>query len=232
MDRPHPPTPRRLRRALAAGDSPLSRAAVQASVLLVCLCLVPALSRALDDTFTELLHRALAAPESMSVGRLGAAVLTLLWPLVAAGAATAVAVTLVQTRGTVTFRRTAGARRGLRGYDAWRGLVITGALLLTSLYLLATSGLDLGHAASLEVRAFPALGLVANRAVQGICGVLLGFAAMDVVVKQRAWRGRLRMSSRELARERRDDEGAPEIKRARQRAEGDLAREAPPPGTG
>ena len=235
MQKTHPPTRRRTERALREGDSPISLAVVRAGALLVFALLAPAAAGALKARFQILLRAALSKPESADPGRLATEVLLVACPLVAAMAVTASAVGLIQTRGVATWGKAAprfdrmspGSNltrlwSGLSIYEALRGLVVTGVLLLAATRSLMVTAPDLASVVSRESAGLGAAGTLGTRLLFASVLALLGLAAVDIAVKRAAWRQRWRMSARDIIDERRESEGDPEVKRARRRAHAEL----------
>lgn len=209
---------------------------VRAAAFVVFALLVPSAAGALSARFRELLQAALAKPDSAVPTGLGKDVLLVAGPLLAAVAATALVVGLIQTSGGLTWRRGTGTRSepifaspwsGLRAYDAGRGVVVTLGLLAVAAQAVRVVLPRL--AGTLDGKAPPlaAASALGERLLWSAALVMVVLSVLDVAVRRSAWVARWRMSSRDVQEERRESEGAPEMKRARRRAHEDLVE----PGT-
>ncbi|HEX7669630.1 MAG TPA: EscU/YscU/HrcU family type III secretion system export apparatus switch protein [Polyangiaceae bacterium] len=237
MDKTHAPTPRRLRRALEEGDSPLSLPLVRAGAFVMFALLAPSAARALSARSRELLLTALSKPELARPTLLGKDVALIAGPLLAAIAGAALVVGLIQTSDV--FRWGRGARSsgafaspwsGLRAYDAARGLLFTCGLLLVATHAMRVLLPRLATTLDSEPSPLTAAGALTERLLWPAAIVMATLAVLDVLVRRSAWIARWRMSPRELQEERRESEGAPEMKRARRRAHEDLERGTTRPG--
>ncbi len=223
-----PPSPARLRRALASGDNPLSPSSVRVGSLVVAVALLPALARVVSTRFADTLHAALAAPEKADAASVVSDVAWLVAPLLAAAGAAAFAVGLVQTGFAITPRRAApiAARffDGVRLLDVARAIALAGLVFAGGWYvvraLLPGLGTHIGKSAALLGDSGDAVSRVAWTSI-ACAGAL---AAADVVLRRAVWLRRLAPSPEEQKRERRETEGAPEVRRARRRAHEDLTR--------
>jgi flagellar biosynthesis protein FlhB len=226
------PTPRRLRRARAMGDSPVSHALGQALALLVAVLLAPAALAACAARAAALLRSALAGiPFLAPAPTLALEVVSLAAPLLLAVAAAALVVGLVQTGGAVSATRlnpdlsrldpVAGLRNLFRA-DRFVALLRAGlATLLAGAIayrLLAAHAADVTETAG-DVRSVAPLALVLGRSL-GLWVALFGIALglVDLLVVVRLWRGRHRMTRDEVRREFREAEGDPEVRARRRRA--------------
>src|SRR5581483_9103152 len=135
-----PPSPARLRRALAAGDNPLSPFSVRVASLVAVAALTPALARAVFARFDEALRAAMSAPEKVAPSSLAADVAWLVAPLLVAAGAVAFAVGVVQTGLAITRRPLPPVASRLfsaqRLVDALRHAVFAAALVGVSAYTL------------------------------------------------------------------------------------------------
>jgi flagellar biosynthesis protein FlhB len=225
------PTPRRLRKARAEGDHAVSQPLVAALGLALLAALIPGAGRAVASELQTLLRRVLLEPTPPPALELLRPAIALSLPLLGVAAAAALASGLLQTGGGLSLKplrwdwqRLNPARRfeelgsGAGVFAALRLLV--GVALLGGLTFVvvkdAASALPgaLGDASS------------AARLCAALCSRLLGLGAalllalgvLDWLAVRARWLARHRMSHEEVARERRENEGDPELKRLRQRA--------------
>lgn len=222
-----PPSPARLRRALAAGDTPLSTFSVRVASLVVAATLLPALGRAVGARFGEALRAALAAPEKADPMSLSTDVAWLVAPLVAAAAATAFAAGFLQTGLTIT--RPTPPPLWARLLDAtrlvdWGRTVALAAVAVALVWsglraLLPAVAAHLGRSDAL----LDDTGKAAGRIAWTTLAFAVALAGADVALRRAAWLRRLAPSPEEQKRERREAEGAPELRRARRRAHEELA---------
>jgi flagellar biosynthesis protein FlhB len=226
------PTRRRLRRARDEGDAPISHALTQAFGLLVAVLLLPAGLAACAERAATLLRSALAGTPTAAPERtLALEVVMLSAPLLCAVAGTVVLVGLWQTQAAVSAARVtprferldpvAGAMalfRPERLFSVARALVTAGATAALAYWLLrrhapdvvaATGSADIVAPLTLELGRSLGLGVA-------LIGVVLG--VVDLVIVERSWRRRHRMSKDEVRREFREAEGDPEVKAKRRRA--------------
>jgi type III secretion protein U len=239
-DKTEQPTPRRLRKAREAGDSPLSGALVQSAGFIAALAVAPAAVAALVARTGSLIHSALTEPLPRSVaGLLAREVIWLSAPMLLAAALGAALVGLVQTGGIVATRRIAPdlarlnpatSLGNLLGWPRLLGLLralvaalLIGYLAFTTLRdhaadLAGTLG-SLGHGVTVAA-------VLLERLAWSAALVSLGLAGLDWLVTFQAWQRRLRMSKDEVRREHREAEGDPELKAARRRAHEEALRGA------
>jgi flagellar biosynthesis protein FlhB len=219
MERPFPPTKRRVERALSEGDVPLSRFAVRTAVFAAALLLVPGAVRALAARFDELLTTAVRQPSTTRLDVLFEA-RTLALPLLAALAGVTAAATLLQT----------GARRGGRHLrpdevaivKLLRAGLLAGLLVLAVTVFVRASGRDLRDAMDPKAT-LVVTGTIAERAFW-LLGIALGLvAAADIVLTRAAWLSGLRMSRQERLEEQRASEAPVAVRRARRRAFEEIA---------
>ncbi|HVW26128.1 MAG TPA: EscU/YscU/HrcU family type III secretion system export apparatus switch protein [Polyangiaceae bacterium] len=228
MPETRPPSPARLRRALAAGDTPLSPFAGRVASIVTAAALLPALAKAMSARFTEALRAAVSTPEKVDAASLATDVAWLVAPLVAAAGAAAFVVGFVQT-GLAVARPAAAPLRS-RLFDAFRAVDAARTLLFAAIALsgvwYALAGIfpalaaHIGRSDALLADSGNAAGRIAWTSIM----VAVALAAADVALRRAAWLHRLAPSPEEQRRERREAEGAPELRRARRRAHEELAR--------
>ncbi|WP_394850631.1 EscU/YscU/HrcU family type III secretion system export apparatus switch protein [Pendulispora brunnea] len=231
------PTPRRLRKARAEGDSGASSYAAGSLGFLAAVMTAPAAAYALKDWAVEALRRAIGRageidPQvSLDAWAVGRPVLLYAVPLLVVAAATAVTATVVQTGGVMTAKRLAPELRRINVLEGARhlfsrehaftvGRAFFSAALIGSF---AYAGLR-AHAADMAALAgrvpyiAPAGATIALRLARSAAVLGLAVGALDLVVRRRFWLTRLRMTKSEVERERKESEGDPEWKAARARA--------------
>jgi len=228
------PTPRRLRRARAEGDSPVSAALGQSVGLMVGVLLVPgalvATAAYARARWTSTLAPGAALPTG-AVESLPLEVATLCAPLLLAVGATSLAFAWVQTGGVVSFGRISprlerldpvqgfkNLFRGERLFALVRALVASALVATLSVTLLRNHAGDVAAAAGNERAVGPLVGALGNRLGVLVALVGIGLGLVELVVAHRAWRSRLRMTKDEIRREYREAEGDPEIRAKRRRA--------------
>lgn len=235
MEKTHAPTPRRLRRALEEGDSPISLPLARAGSLVVFTLLLPSAAAALGARFQELLRAAVSRPEAAGPIRIAGDVALIAGPLLSAAALATLALGLIQTHGVVTLGQRKGVSlggglarlwAGLGGYDAIRGVAVTVVLLLVAARTLIAAAPRLASAVSGEQGTLETAGTLAAELLQSSAIVLVVASFVDLAVRRAAWIRRWRMSPRDVTDERRESEGDPEVKRARRRAHENLGRPA------
>jgi flagellar biosynthesis protein FlhB len=221
-----PPSRARLLRALGAGDTPLSPFAVRAASLVVAVVLAPGLVRATSDRFTGALRAAVAAPERVAPAALATDTAILVAPLLIAASVAAVVAGVAQTGGVFAWRapRLGRLLDELRAYDVARALVVAGVVAFIGwhafageLPLLAAS---LGNVGALLEGA----ARLASRVAWPAVAFLAFLAAIDIALRRTLWLRRLSPTLEEARRERRETEGAPEVREARRRAHERLSR--------
>lgn len=228
------PTPRRLRRARAEGDSPVSAALGQSLALLVAVLLVPGALAATAGRAAELLRATLGGAktlESGSVASLALDVVALSTPLFVAVAGASLALGLVQTGGVVGFKRIApdlsrldpvqGAKnlvRGERLLALVRALVAAGLSLWITVLVLETYAPDIAGATGQDLAVGPLVAALGKKLGVAVALVGIALGLLDRLVVERAWRKRHRMSKDEIKREYREAEGDPEVRARRRRA--------------
>ena len=231
------PTPRRLRKARAEGDSGASSYAAGSLAFLCAVLTVPAAGYALKDWAAGALRLAIGragemdpdvALDAWAVGR---PVLLYTVPLLVVAAATAVTATVVQTGGVVAAKRIAPELRRLNVFEGARQLFsrehaftvgrafFSGALIAWLAYFsLRAHVADIAALAGRTPYIAPAGAILALRLARSAAVLGLAVGALDLVVRRRFWFTRLRMSKSEVDRERKESEGDPEWKAARARA--------------
>jgi flagellar biosynthesis protein FlhB len=192
--------------------------------------------KAVRSRFVERLHATLDGAPGASPGDVLLDVVTLAAPLVLSGAVLALAVGLLQTRGAIARRNTSRARSG--GSNRFRSVVdarragksLLGAVVLVAVVVVTVRALERGapdlaeampsarRAMDLAAVLIPALGWT-------VLSVLAAASVAVYLLEHGLWRSRLRMSREELAEERREHEGDPEVRRARRRVHEALLRE-------
>ena len=227
MEKTEEPTPRRLRRALERGDSPISPLAVRAAALGTFVSLAPPAIRAIAARFDASLARALRAPEAVSPADVVTDVLWLVTPALGCAAIAALVAGIVQTSGMVAFGslaprldRLAPDRiaRLFDGLRARRGLLAaTGAAFAAAVTsrIVRAGAPGIATAIGRPARALDVAGTLASRAAWTSLVVLGAVALADLVLSRSSFFGRHRMSRREVLEEQRETSGAPEARRAR-----------------
>jgi type III secretion protein U len=239
------PTKQRLTRARREGDTGISTFASQAVGFFVALVLLPSAATATFSQSAVGLRAALAraAERPVRVDVEAAAIAgdlaRLVLPLLLATAAVVVVVGAVQTGGSVAFQKlspdlakldpVSGITRLLsldRLFSVARSLFAASAVAYLAYgQLLAHAG-DVARSAG-QPESVIRLGAELARRVardSAILGLLV--AVVDVVVVRRSWMKRLRMTAAEVKRERKESEGDPQVKAARERARRELLAQA------
>lgn len=229
MNKPHPPTRSRIRRALEEGDVPISRTVTRTAALLGVLLVAPALASAVSSRFRYLFDSALRSPEHASAASLPWDVLTLCGPALGVAFGAAVLATIAQTGGRLRVRfssRNAGlevpTNEGVG--RAAVAACIPVALAVAALLALGASGRELRDAALATTSLSAAIGSALIHLGWALAATLVLAAVVDLVVARLSWLARLRMSRAELLEERRRTEGSPEARTARRKAHEALVR--------
>lgn len=231
MDKPHPPTKSRIRRALAEGDVPMSFTATRTAALLGLLVVAPALARAMATRFRDLLETAMTAPESASATSVPFEVLTLAGPALGIACGMALLSGIAQTGGR--FRRarpsSENTKLGARTHDGLGRAALACCVLFGLSAALAValgaSARDLRDAALSPTSVASTIGSVLAHVAWALACLLAVATLADLAVARLSWLARLRMSRAELLEERRQTEGSPELRRARRRAYEALVRD-------
>lgn len=226
------PTRRRLRRALAEGDSPISRRLVGAAALAAVVIVSPWAIDALVAAVHEWLVRALdprgRAPGPVSVLQMTA---ILLAALAATAAVPALIAGLAQTGGVVhapSRARSARRQAGQRAFEAVSSVLWTVGLVIGGALVLWTHRVDVVRVAGRLDAALTLTRALGFETARMAAAVVLLFAIVDRVASGVFWVRRHRMSRHDKRLEERASEGDPEIRRKRRIAHEALAREAKP----
>ena len=226
------PTPRRLRKARAEGDSPVSQALGQGAGLLLALFLVPLALGATALRAAELYRAALSGMDpERAPALLALDVVALSAPLLAAIAFVTIAVGIVQTEGAVSARRLSPDLARLspiegvknlfrleRVLSVVRALVAGGVVAWYAWTLLTSHAADFAESTGNALAAVPLVDVLGRKLGWAAAAVGLVLGLVDLVIVRRAWRERHRMSKDEVRREYREAEGDPELKAKRKRA--------------
>jgi type III secretion protein U len=239
-DKTEDPTPRRLRRARAEGDSGVSSNAAQAVAFVVAVAILPVAVRALASQASADLRVAIASAAHPAASELvarfdpqsfGANVLSLVLPALAVVGVAGGIAHVVQTGGTVAAARLApqlgrinpatGASAllsGARLFSVARAVVASCLVGWLAYADLASRVVDIARVAGRPAWAGAVVADVAGRFAwhAAALGLVLGLA--DFFVTRRGWLGRLRMTKDEVKREHREAEGDPMVRAARHRA--------------
>jgi len=231
-DKTEEATPKRLKKARAEGDSPVSAALSQSVGFMAALSVVGGVVTLATEQTSALLSLALRHPtEPASPTTIARIVLTISLPVVALAAAASCAASFVQTGANVSAKKLVPSLdrlnpfTGLKNLFSWQRIVGIArslfAATLVSYYALrqlrahaADFASAIGNARAAAVLAASVAGKVAWFAAA--IGVSLGL--LDLLLTRRAWFQRHRMSKDEVKREHRESEGDPALKAARRRA--------------
>ncbi|MBX3189786.1 MAG: EscU/YscU/HrcU family type III secretion system export apparatus switch protein [Labilithrix sp.] len=236
-DKTEEATPKKQRKALEEGDSPISSFASQSVAFLFAVALAPAAIGALASRAGADLRAAIARAADPAVtiafdpAKVATSVVALTVPiLVAAGVSAAIA-SVVQSGGVIATKRLTPK---LERLDVIAGLgqlfstsrlvaILRAALFAAGVAWIAYSALrdragDIARITGRIDAAAPVAATIAQSVVEraAILGVFL--AVVDVVVTRRAWRKKLMMTKSEVKREHKESEGDPQHKAARERA--------------
>lgn len=225
------PTPRRLRKARTQGDHAISQPLIGALALGSAALLLPSAGAAVASTLEALLRRVLRDATPPSVQELLGPVLSLSLPLLGVVAAVALVGGLLQTGGALSleplrwdwqrlnpFRRLSELGSGGGLFATLHGLVACAGLAALSYVLVTRAAADLPAAMGDASSAARLCAALASRLLGFGAVLLLALGALDWLAARRRWLARHRMTREEVARERRENEGDPEIKQLRQRA--------------
>jgi type III secretion protein U len=226
------PTPRRLQKALEAGDSPVSLPLAQAFGFVAALALLPAALAAAASRLGEHLRWSIeGGGEALPAARLALDVVVLTTPVLLAAGVAGTTAGLLQAGGVVAWKRIAPDLSRLDPSAGIRNLLSLhrlGSVARALVFALAIGGLCvrllLDHAASLvgsigNPGAALAVALEVGERLAWIAALVgVALAALDVLLTRRAWLERLMMTRDEVRREQRETEGDPEIKAARRAA--------------
>jgi flagellar biosynthesis protein FlhB len=229
-----PATPRRLRKARRAGDHPVSPALVTFGALALAFMSAPLALHALQDNARAWLVEAVAGA-TPNPSELARRIGMLAGPPLGAAALGALIAGLAQTRGVLSLEPLRGSferlnpvarpRRSFGAHVFTISLALTGALVLSVAagFMIRDMGAELAHGVG-DVRAASSLTAESCRRLGSwALGVALAIAGADAVFRYVEWLGRHRMTPDEVRRERREDQGDPELAQARQRVHRELA---------
>ncbi|MET0409958.1 MAG: EscU/YscU/HrcU family type III secretion system export apparatus switch protein [Polyangiaceae bacterium] len=230
-EKTEPPSPRRLRKARAQGDHAISQPLIGALTLGAAAVLLPSAGRAVASELEALLRRVLQDPTPPSVEELLRPALSLSLPLLGVTAAAALASGLLQTGGALSleplrwdwqrlnpFRRLSELGSGAGLFAALHGLVAVVGLVALGYVLVTRAAAELPAAMSDAGNAAQLCAALASRLLGLAALLLLALGALDWLAARQRWLARHRMTRDEVAREQRENDGDPEIKRLRQRA--------------
>ena len=231
-DKTEPATPRRLAKARAEGDSPVSAALSQSVGFAAALAVLGGAAQAAVDQVSALLSAALRHPgEPASPAALARAVLSLSLPVLAVAGVSSAVASFAQSGGALSLKKLSpnldrlNVFTGVQNLFSWQRVVsIARALAAASLVSYFALRQLREHEADFVFavgRTSAAPTLAAHLAMKvawfaAAIGLLLG--ALDLLLTRRAWLQRHRMSKDEIKREQRESEGDPAIKAARRRA--------------
>ena len=231
-DKTEQATPKRLAKARAEGDSPVSAALSQSVGFVAALSVLSGAAGLAAQQGSSLLSAALRHPnQPASPGALVKIVLGLTLPILLVAAAASAAASFAQTGGVVSAKKLSPSLdrlnpfTGLQNLFSWQRLVgIARALLAASLVAWFALHVLRAHASDFvsavgRASAAPALAASLALKISWFAGALgLGLGSLDLLLTRRAWFMRQRMSKDEVKREHRESEGDPAVKAARRRA--------------
>jgi flagellar biosynthesis protein FlhB len=231
------PTQQRLNKAREEGDSGVSGFASQALGFLVAVTLLPAAIAALAQRAGVLVRSAITASSTtpvsarLDVPGLATDLLSLTLPLLGAVALTSAVASMVQSGGgfstkklAVDFSRLdpfAGVARLFkmdRVFAVARSLVAATFVAWRAWKTLFAAARDLAQTSGRLEAAVALAGSVAVHLARDAALLGVGLAVIDLVVTRRSWLSRLKMGKDEVKRERRENDGDPQLKSARERA--------------
>ncbi len=182
---------------------------------------------AIRDAIAQSAHANLADLDASTLGR---ALLELTAPLLLATAATTAVATFLQTGGVFAAGRAAwrferlnpfgGGRlfSAAATFNAFRAVIYGLGAIAVVFFEVRAHALDFAHLAGRPEKIGPFVLTMTTRTWENVAFLGLAMAAIDVVVTRMLWMQRLRMTKEEVARERREAHGDPQIKAARDRA--------------
>jgi flagellar biosynthesis protein FlhB len=226
------PSPKRLAKARAEGDSAISAALSQSVGFIAALAVVSGAVAVASQRSAALISAALTRPNAPATATtLATIVLGITVPVVAVAAAASAAASFAQTGGALSLKKLSPSLdrlnviTGLKGLFSWQRLVgIARALLAATLvgwYALkqfAAHGPDFSAAVGNARAAAVLAGSLAAHVAWFAAAVGLSLGLVDLLLTRRAWLSRHRMTKDELKREYRESEGDPAVKAARRRA--------------
>ena len=231
-DKTEQPTAKRLAKARAEGDSPISAALSQSVGFVAALAVVGGVATVATAQASALISAALAHPtEPATPGALAEIVLGITLPVLAVAASASAAASVAQSGGGFSVQKLSpsfdrlNVFTGLKNLFSWQRVVgIARALLAASLVSYFALRELKNHAADFaaatgNARAAAALAASsATRVAWLAAAVGLALGLVDLLLTRRAWLQRHRMSKDEIKREYRESEGDPALKAARRRA--------------
>ncbi|HVZ32381.1 MAG TPA: EscU/YscU/HrcU family type III secretion system export apparatus switch protein [Polyangiaceae bacterium] len=237
--RTEPPTPRRLRRARAEGDHPLSAAlgsfAALAGAALLLPSAIEALVTGLQTTLRESLHAGAALSARGFAEQIIGAVTRVLGP----AALLALAVGFWQTGAIISWKPLGWDSRRLSASAVltriwsvstlvallrWLGVGL--AFGFTALRLLEAAAAALAGSVGSAAAALHVLAELCRRLLWAALAIGAVSAVIDALWARRAWHARLRMTREEVRRERRENDGDEALKQARLSAHRELSQSA------
>jgi flagellar biosynthesis protein FlhB len=238
-DKTEDPTPRRLRKARAEGDSGASSHAAQSVAFVAAVAIVPAAVRALATHASADLRVAIASAAHPGAGAFArfdsqsfaTSVLSLVLPALAVVGVAGGVAHVVQTGGTVAGGRLApqlgrlnpatGAKAlvsGARLFAVARAIVAACLVAWLAYRDLDDRVVDIARVAGRPAWTGVVVADVAGRFAWHAAALGLALGLADLFVTRRAWLGRLRMTKDEVKREHKEAEGDPMVRAARHRA--------------
>jgi len=231
-DKTEQATPKRLAKARAEGDSPISAPLSQSVGFIAALSVVGGVVVLATEQTIALLSAALRHPiEPPSPPVIVRVVLSITLPVVAVAAAASAAASFVQTGGAISAKKlTPSLDRlnpftGLKNLFSWQRVVgIARSLLAASLVSYFAVRQLQSHAADFasaigNARAAAVLAAsLASKVAWCAAAVGVSLGLLDLLLTRRAWFQRHRMSKDEIKREHRESDGDPALKAARRRA--------------
>jgi flagellar biosynthesis protein FlhB len=231
-DKSERPTQRRLNKARADGDSPMSAALSQSVGFAAALAVVGGVAGLATQYAGALLAAALQHPnEPASPGVIAKVVLSITLPVLAAAACASAAASFAQTGGTISVKKLSPSLdklnvfTGLKNLFSWQRIVgIVRALVAASLvsyfavHLLRIHAADFAATVGNARAAAVLAGALASKVAWFAAAIGLSLGLVDLLLTRLAWLQRHRMSKDEVKREHRESEGDPAVKAARRRA--------------
>ena len=236
-DKTEQPTTQRLEKARDEGDSGVSSFASQAVAFLVAVALLPAAALAFRDRVGLLLGRAITivgqrhVEPHLDASAVAGDVLALVLPLLLAVAVTAAVASALQAGGAFATKKLAPDLSRLdpfaglarlfsldRVFSVARAFATAGFVGWLTTLVLRGKLADLANSAGRLDHAIALAGRLARTLTLDAALVAVAVAAFDLLITRRSWLKRLRMSKDEVKRERKDSEGDPQVKAARERA--------------
>ncbi|HEX3775308.1 MAG TPA: EscU/YscU/HrcU family type III secretion system export apparatus switch protein [Polyangiaceae bacterium] len=231
-DKTEQPTPRRLQKARAEGDSAISAALSQSVGFVAALAVVGGVVALAGERAAELIASALARPATVATpAAIATLVIGLSAPILGVAALASAAASFAQTGGALSVKKLSpsfdrlNVVTGIKGLFSWRRIVsIARALVAAALVAwyalkeLTARGADFAGTIGNARAAALVAGNVARHLAWFAAAIGLSLGLVDLLLSRRAWLTRHRMSKDEVKREHRESEGDPAIKAARRRA--------------